>query len=124
MATKKPAPTKKTAKEKLLEEHTRDLDRRMWNIQDEMIEMGNNIISVWLSDADSQNIFEESVDWILSSEAQKMFESQSGVMAIESVKCAIYQFERHREDNWDEEDNEEETNTSKLYDDVREFFNV
>ncbi len=120
MATKKSAPKKKTAKEILLDDHTRDLDRRIWNVQDEMIQMGIDIVSAWLSDADSQNIFEESVDWLLGPEAQEMFESQSGVIAIESVKYAVYQFENRDE----EEDEEEETNTSKIYDDVREFFNV
>ena len=121
MATKKSAPKKKTAKEILLEDHTRDLDRRIWNVQDEMIQMGVDIVSAWLSDADSQNIFEESVDWLLGSEAQEMFESQSGVIAIESVKYAVYQFENREADD---EDAEEETNASKVYDDVREFFNV
>ncbi len=123
MATKKTAPKKKSPKETLLEDHFSNFERRIEYMQDEMIEMGTNIISEWLSDADSQNIFEESVDWLLGSEAGKIFESQSGVIAIESVKYAIYQFERDQEDNWDEEE-DEETNPSKLYDDVRAFFNV
>jgi len=123
MATKKTAPKKKSPKETLLEDHFSNFERRIEYMQDEMIEMGTNIISEWLSDADSQNIFEESVDWLLGSEAGKIFESQSGVIAIESVKYAIYQFERDRGENWDGEADEEE-DASKLYDDVREFFNV
>ena len=122
MATKKSSSKNNPVKDKLLEDHVSNLDSRIWNVQDEMIRMGINIVSEWLSDADRKNIFNKSVDWLLGPEAQKMFESQSGVMAIESVKYAIYQFEREQENNLDEED--EETNTSKLYDDVRMFFDV
>ncbi len=124
MATKKSSVKSKPAKDKLLEEHISNLDRRIGNVQDEMIQMGIDIVSEWLSDADRKNIFNKSVDWLLGSEAKEMFEAQSGVMAIESVKYAIYQFERDQENNFDEEDDEEEANTSKLYDDVRMFFNV
>ncbi len=124
MATKKSTVKSKPAKDKLLEEHIINLDSRIWNVQDEMIQMGIDIVSEWLSDADRKNIFNKSVDWLLGSEAKEMFEAQSGVMAIESVKYAIYQFERDQENNFDEEDDEEEANTSKLYDDVRMFFNV
>ena len=124
MATKKSSVKSKPAKDKLLEEHISNLDRRIWNVQDEMIQMGIDIVSEWLSDADRKNIFNKSVDWLLGSEAKEMFESQSGVMAIESVKHAIYQFETNEEDNFDEEGDEEKTNASNLYENVRTFFNV
>ena len=122
--TKQSEQNEEIEKKRLVEDHIKDLDRRIWNIQDEMIEMGNNIISVWLSDADSQNIFEEMVDWLLGPEAQKQFEFYSGVMAIESVKYAIYQFKTDQEDNWVEKEEEQGNNNSKLYEDVRAFFNV
>ena len=122
--TKQSEQNEEIEKKRLVEDHIKDLDRRIWNIQDEMIEMGNNIISVWLSDADSQNIFEEMVDWLLGPEAQKQFEFHSGVMAIESVKYAIYQFKTDQEDNWVEKEEEQGNNNSKLYEDVRAFFNV
>ena len=122
--TKQSEHNEEIEKKRLVEDHIKDLDRRIWNIQDEMIEMGNNIISVWLSDADSQNIFEEMVDWLLGPEAQKQFEFHSGVMAIESVKYAIYQFKTDQEDNWVEKEEEQGNNNSKLYEDVRAFFNV
>lgn len=126
MATKKSASKKKSAQEELLESHIANLDRRIWRVQEEMIEIGINIISEWLSDADGEGIFEEAVDWLLGPDGDEMLESQSGVMAFEAVKYAIYQFQNQEndEDESDDEEEDDSDNSSVYYDNVREYFNV
>ena len=127
MATKNSSPKNKLEKKELLENQISGLNRRIWNVQDEMIQLGKNIVSDWLLDADSEGIFEEAADWLIGPDGDAMLESQSGTMAYDAVKYAIYQFDNHCNDSCadeEESDDVDENDPSSFYYNVREYFNV
>ena len=125
--TKKVIPKKKTSKEEHLDSYISELNRRIWNVQEEMLEQGITVISYWLSSADNVGLFNECVDWLFGSEGDKWFKSSSGTVAFDAVGYAIYQCQNSMENQDDEDEDEDEGGEdapSNFYDNVREFFNV
>jgi hypothetical protein len=67
-------------------------DSRVFNFQDFIIENAKSTIRNFLVDSRDNDQFRESVDWLLSSDANSYFELYKDVSAIEAIKHILYEF--------------------------------
>ena len=126
MATKKKSSKNEQAEK--FNEISNNFYERIYRVQDELIEMGRNFISYWLQEADSDGQFNDTIDWMLSSDAEELMKNNEGVFAFQIVCYAWEKFLEGDED-WDEEVDDESDDESgdeeeTIYDKARAWFDV
>ena len=88
------------------------LDDHVWVAQQSLLNQGKVLVAQWLEKADSEGGFNQAVDWLMGNGADRYFNSNRHILAVELIRKVVSELEFSS------------GKSSDVYKDVRNWFGI